>query len=185
MGAAAHPWKRRVCSQVNSATGPRPERSPARPTSRCALLGRSGGEPGRDVSASRGATGYEHRGAPFLVACWSLGALSDAPRRSACALCPEGWRRRTPARRHGRARRSRTATPPPTVCVSTRRMGFFLLVSPKRRSPAPRTTGKIFSHTCREVVFHQRAYELEAGGHGELVRPISNRRLWPGPRAWP
>ena len=37
--------------------------------------------------------------------------------------------------------------PSPTVWVSTRRMGFLSLVSPKRRSPAPSTTGKIFSRS--------------------------------------
>ena len=39
------------------------------------------------------------------------------------------------------------ATPSPTVWVSTRRIGFLSLVSPKRRSPAPSTTGKIFSRS--------------------------------------
>src|SRR6266567_620790 len=37
--------------------------------------------------------------------------------------------------------------PPSTVWVSRRRMGLLSLVSPKRRSPAPSTTGKIFSRS--------------------------------------
>src|ERR687888_1128149 len=36
----------------------------------------------------------------------------------------------------------RMATPSPIVCVLLRRRGFLLLVSPKRRFPSPRTTGK-------------------------------------------
>ncbi len=39
------------------------------------------------------------------------------------------------------------ATPSPSVWVSTSRMGFLSLVSPKRRSPAPSTTGKIFNRS--------------------------------------
>jgi hypothetical protein len=41
----------------------------------------------------------------------------------------------------------RKAMPPPTVWVSTRRIGFLSLVSPKRRAPAPSTTGKIVSRS--------------------------------------
>ena len=61
------------------------------------------------------------------------------------------------------------ATSPSAVWVSTRRMGFLSLVSPKRRSPAPSTTGKIFSRSwstrsCSSSV----RTRLEAAGDGDL-----------------
>jgi hypothetical protein len=48
-------------------------------------------------------------------------------------------------------------------------MGFLSLVSPNRRPPTPRATGKIFSRSSStQVVLDQRAYELRAAGEDDV-----------------
>lgn len=49
-------------------------------------------------------------------------------------------------------------------------MGFVLLISPNRRSPALSTTGKIFSlSSSTRPPLYQRGQELEAGQDEDLA----------------
>ena len=76
------------------------------------------------------------------------------------------------------------------VLVSTRRMGFLPLVSPKKRSPAPRMTGKTTSRSSSTRSCSISVYELEAAGDptspswcGLRPRPVplaySQDIVWP------
>src|ERR671911_568064 len=61
--------------------------------------------------------------------------------------------------------------PSPTVWVSTRRIGFLSLVSPKRCAPAPSTTGKIFRRSSSSVT-------LATSGRA-AIRPTQPPRVKP------
>jgi hypothetical protein len=70
------------------------------------------------------------------------------------------------------------ATPSPTVFESTSRMGFLSLVSPNRRLPVPRTTGKTISRTSSAQL---RPSRLQAAPLGEAAGWLeSYRRFWEG-----